>query len=80
MKKPIKKPVKQALILTLAMLTPSVTPPASNTCFISNTYAYLHITSVIFKAFAINKYKKPFTPFPLGLFKFSQYTKLIKIT
>jgi len=53
----------------LVMLSPLVAPPTGSTCFISNTYAYLYITSIIFKAFAANKYKKPFTFSLLGLFK-----------
>ena len=58
-KKLVKKPAKQALKSTLAMLTPSVAPPAGSTCSTSNARACLHTTNVAPEASAANKYKKP---------------------
>ena len=62
------------------MLTLPAAPLASNTYYISNTLTYLYTASVIFKVFAVNKYKKLFAPPPLRPLKPNQYTKLIKIT
>ena len=64
----------------LVMLTLSAAPSAGSTCFIRNTRTYLYTISVTFKAFTINKYKKPSAPPPLELPKLSQCTKLIKVT
>jgi len=47
------------------MLTLPAAPLASNTYYISNTLTYLYTASVIFKVFAVNKYKKLFAPPPL---------------
>jgi len=49
----------------LITLTPLAAPPAGSTHSISNTHAYLHTANITFKAFAVNKYKKLFTPPPL---------------
>ena len=76
----MKKLTKQALKLIPAMLTPLVTPLAGSTRFISNTLIYLCTTSITPKASTVNKYKKLFSPPPLGLFKFSQRAKPIKVT
>jgi len=70
-KKALKKAPKQALKLMLVMLTLSAAPSAGSTCFIRNTRTYLYTISVTFKAFTINKYKKPSAPPPLELPKLS---------
>ena len=63
-KKPIKKPAKQALKLILITLTLLVAPPAVSTRSISNTHAYLYTTSITPKAFTVDKHRKLST-FPL---------------
>ena len=64
----------------LAILMLLTAPPASSICFISNTLTYLHTASITPKASAVNKYKKPSAPPPLGLLKPSQHAKPTKIT
>ena len=78
-KKPAKKPMKQALKLMLVTLTPSAAPPAGSTCSISNACAYLYTTSITFKAFTVNKYRKLSALPSLGLPKLSEHVKLIKV-
>ena len=66
-KKAVKKAAKQALKLILVILMLSAASLASSTRFISNTRARLRTASIIFKAFTVNKYRKPSTSPPLGL-------------
>jgi hypothetical protein len=78
-KKAPKKAPKQALKPTPATLAPSAAPPASSTCSISNTCAYLYTASVTPEASAANKYRKPSAP-PPGLPKPGQRAKPMKVT
>ena len=63
----------------LVILTSSA-PPAGSTRSISSTLAYLCTASVAPEASAVNKYKKPSTPPPLGPPKPGQRAKPIKVT
>jgi len=66
---PVKKPVKQALKLILAILIPSAAPLAGSTHSISNTRARLYTANIAPEASTINKYRKLSTPPPLGPLK-----------
>ena len=63
---PVKKPVKQALKLTLVTLVLLAAPLASSTRSISNARARLRSASIAPKASTANKRRKPSTPPPLG--------------